>query len=104
MTSLEEFIEGLPGDLQPWAKLWLPTMMGWSEDHLTEWMTLAARNWTYAYESLVGAMDTDQKITELKLKRAAFEQLNRDNGAFMAAQRRTLFSILSKALLAVNAA
>lgn len=102
--TIEELIESLPGDLQPWAKIWAPVLLRWSQDQLAEFIASAAgMPWDAAYQKLIDTMTIEEKIAELKLLRAELEQLNHDNAAFMVAQRSLFFSLLAKMILSLQA-
>ena len=79
MTS-DELIEKLPGDLQPWGRLWLPVLLRWGEDKLAEFiMGAAGMPWDAAYERIVQSMTAEEKVAELKIRRESLQRLNREN-------------------------
>ena len=96
----DELIESLPGDLQPWAAIWLPAMLRWSEAELSEFlMNAAGLPWLTAYTEMVKIMTTDEITAELKMRNAELKRLNNDNAAFVQAQRTLFFSVLAKLIL-----
>ena len=99
----EELISKLPSDLRPWAKLWLPVILQWSEDKLAEFIASAAgMPWYAAYEKIVDSMRIEEKIAELQMARRRIEQLNFDNAKFIAEQRTLFFGLLAKAILSLK--
>ena len=102
MTN-EELIAKLPGDLRPWAAIWIPAMMRWSEKELSEFlMNAAGMPWLEVYESMVKTMTTDELTSELKMRRAELGRLNKDNAAFVEAQRTLFFSVLARLILSLG--
>ena len=62
----EELLEKLPGDLRPWAEIWLPAMLSFTEAQLMDFIDLAISiHWQEAYKELVSQMTTEQKVEEL---------------------------------------
>ena len=97
-----ELIESLPGDLRPWGELWLPVLLRWSEAELTEFLANAAvMPWLDAYKQMIKVMTTDEVVAELKMHNAELERLNKDNAAFVQAQRTLFFSLLAKLILSL---
>lgn len=100
----EELIESLPGDLQPWAAIWLPVLMRWSQDQLTEFiMNASGMPWDAAYKKLIESMTVDEKIAELKIRKTSLAKLNIDNEKHINNQRTLFFSVLAKAILSLTA-
>jgi len=98
----DELIESMPGDLKPWAQLWLPVMLRWSEAEVTEFiMNAAGEPWLDVYRRMVIIMTTDEKIAELKMRKAELARLNADNAAFVQAQRTMFFSVLTKVIFSL---
>jgi hypothetical protein len=99
----EELINSLPGDLQPWAEIWLPVMVNWSEDKLTSFINNSiGGTWVAAYQMLVDDMTTEQKIAEMKMRQQELLKLNQDNAAFVSQQRELFLSIIARAILALK--
>jgi len=99
-VTKDELIKSLPGDLQPWAAIWIPAMLRWSEAELAEFLQNAAGlPWLTAYTEMVKIMTTDEITAELKMRNAELERLNNDNAAFVQAQRTLFFSVLAKLIL-----
>lgn len=98
MSAMDDFLKDLAEEAKPWAKLWLPVFKRWGHERLADWILASHENWIEAYSVLVGDMDTDERIAELKIHRASLERLNRDNAAFVARQREILYAIFAKAI------
>jgi len=99
-VTQKELIESLPGDLQPWAEIWIPAMLRWSEAELAEFLRNAAGlPWLTAYKQMIEIMTTDEVVAELKTRNAEMVRLNNDNAAFVQAQRTLFFSVLAKLIL-----
>jgi len=99
----EEMIESIPSDLRPWAGLWLPVLLRWSEAEVTEFlMNAAGLPWIEAYRKMVIIMTTDEKIAELKMRRAELERLNQDNALFVMQQRTMFFSVIAKVIMSLG--
>lgn len=101
----DELIEKMPGDLKPWAELWLPVLLRWSETEIAEFLqnTASGRPWPEAYSAMVKVMTTDELVAELKMRNAELKRLNNDNAAFVDAQRTLFFSVLAKVILSLVA-
>jgi len=100
--KFDEFLNDLPAHARPFVKLWLPTLQRMGAEKLKAWFGKAETDWAAAYAELVETMDTDQKVAEIRLRRAEWERLNKTNVALIAAQRRILHEMLSKAVLALE--
>jgi len=99
----DELIEKLPGDLQPWGKIWIPAMLRWSEKELADFLaSVAGMPWLEAYKVMIKTMTTDELTAELKMRRVELERLNQDNAAFIDAQRTLFFSVLAKLILSLG--
>jgi len=99
-VTQEELIEKMPGDLKPWAEIWIPVMLRWSQAELAEFLRDAAGlPWLTAYKQMIEIMTTDEITAELKMRNAELRRLNNDNAAFVQAQRTLFFSILAKLIL-----
>jgi hypothetical protein len=95
--TMDELIESLPGDLQPWARLWIPVLARWSERAVAEFiMNAAGMPWDAAYAMLVESMTIDEKIAELQLRKKTLAQLNIENENHINNQRALFFSVLAK--------
>lgn len=93
----DELIESLPGDLRPWGQLWLPVLLRWSETELANFIANAAGlSWNEAYRAMVDIMTTDEKVAQLKMRKAELERLNDNNAAFINQQRSLFFSLLAQ--------
>ena len=98
----DELIQSLPGDLKPWAELWLPVMLRWSEAELADFlMNAAGLPWLAAYKQMVEIMTTDEIVAELKMRNAELARLNQDNAAFVQAQRTLFFSVIAKVIMSL---
>jgi len=98
----DELIKSLPADLRPWAEIWIPAMLRWSDAELAEFLRDAAGlPWLTAYKKMVDIMTVDEKITELKMRKADLARLNADNAAFVQSQRTLFFSVLAKLILSL---
>jgi len=99
----DELIKSLPGDLQPWAAIWIPAMLRWSESELAEFlMNSAGLPWLTAYTEMVKIMTNDELVAEIKMRKAELARLNNDNAAFVRAQRTLFFSVLAKLILGLG--
>lgn len=99
----DELIEKLPSDLKPWAEIWLPVLLRWSEAEIVWFIANATGySWIVAYEKMVSAMTTDEKVAELKKRKDELKRLNGDNTLFLAEQRALLFSLLAQAIKALG--
>jgi len=99
----EELLEQLPGDLRPWAEIWMPILLSWSEDQVTKFIRRAlGGNWQSAYQMLVKGMTTEQKLAEGEIRIEALKQLNMNNAAFIRQQRSLLLEIIAKAFMALK--
>ena len=95
----DELIEKLPGDIRPWAGIWLPVLLRWSETEIVDFIANATGySWLCAYEKLVSAMTTDEKVAELKMGKKELERLNGDNAVFVRKQQYLFFSLLAQAV------
>lgn len=100
----DELIKSLPGDLQPWAEIWIPAMLRWSEAELAEFLRNATgMPWLEAYKAMAKVMTTDELTAELKMRNAELLRLNQDNTAFVQAQRKMFFSVLARLVLSLVA-
>lgn len=99
----KEIIDSMPADLRPWAELWLPVLLAWGEDEIREWFSMAmGADWDQAYQDLVNAMTTDQKVENLKLVNETLAKLNQSNEALVSKQREMILTVITKALVSVN--
>jgi len=99
----DELIDKMPGDLKPWAELWLPVLLRWSEIELTNFITgVAGISWIDTYKTIIEAMTPDEKVKELKLRRQEFKRLNNDNAALIKSQRSLFFSIMAQAVMSLT--
>jgi len=93
----------LPSHLIPWAELWLPTIMSWSEEQLIEFIfEFSGQPWEKAYERIVSMMSVDEKLSEMKLRQQALKKLNEDNAKFIEQQRLLFCSFLAKLILSLK--
>jgi len=99
----DELISKMPGDLKPWAELWLPVLLRWSEVEITEFLLNASgMPWIEAYRQMVIIMTVDEKIAELKMRKAEMRRMNQDNAAFVQAQRTLFFSVIAKVIMGLG--
>jgi len=99
----EELLEQLPGDLRPWAEIWMPILLSWSEEQVTKFIRRAlGGQWQSAYQMLIKSMSVEQRTAELKIRKEALKQLNLNNAAFIRSQRSLLLEIIAKAFMALK--
>jgi len=102
-VTKEELLEKLPADLRPWAEIWLPVLLSFTEQQIEDFIyNSIGMDWLDSYKQIVEAMTPVQKVAELKLRNAELAKLNLDNAAFVASQQSLLLSILAKALLGLK--
>jgi len=51
---------------------------------------------------MVIIMTVDEKIAELKMRKAEMRRMNQDNAAFVQAQRTLFFSVIAKVIMGLG--
>ena len=99
----KELIDSLPEVFKPWAELWLPVLLQWSEEVIQDWLYAAmGLSWDVAYLELVDSMTTEQKVKNLELVNKTLAELNGSNEAMVNLQRNMILELVSKLLMSIK--
>ena len=99
----KEFIDSLPEYLKPWAELWLPVLLQWSEVAIHDWLyAVMILPWEEAYQELVNSMTAEEKVRNLELVNKTLAELNQSNEAMVNLQRNMILELVSKLLMSIK--
>lgn len=98
--KIEELIEKLPEEYQPFARRYVTILLDMAFDELENWVEILAKGqWPQAYQSIVSKMSTEAIVDEQKQANEILKKLNKENADMLAAQTEIIQQIFLTLLL-----